>query len=167
MQPQEVFGFRPWVRRAGLSILLVAIAISAILATGLIFSEEVRRGWAGEGFVWVYLGALWVGGAKVYFGTLRPLAEISIEELIVRPLHLAGSRRIPWEWVSAIEQMTVGDRMIIHYSTSRGPRFVAMNLNLIKGRRRFQISVDEILSARGFRERSEGGSRILAKSPQM
>ncbi|HXI12728.1 MAG TPA: hypothetical protein VNM92_08780 [Thermoanaerobaculia bacterium] len=164
-EAHETFGFRPWVRRAGLSILLVATAVSAILAIGLSLDEDVRRGWAGEGFVWIYIGALWVGGAKVFLGTLRPVAEISSDGLTVRPLHVVGPRTIPWSRLTATEQMTRGDRMIIHYATSRGARFVAINLNLVKGRRRFQSLVDELLQARGFRERIEGDSRILARIP--
>src|SRR5436190_7578719 len=97
----QVFPFRPWVRRAGLSIVLVAAAATLTIT------------WIGERAVWVYVATLWIGGLKVWLGTLRPVAEMSDQRLILRPLHHLRARAIAWAAISGTEQMTGGDRLIV------------------------------------------------------
>lgn len=145
------FSFRPWVRRAGLTIVIVAAAASLTIT------------WIGERAVWLYLIALWVGGLKVVLGTLRPVAEIDDAALLVRPLHQLRQTRIAWDRVRGTEQMTGGDRMIIYFDTPRGMRFVALNLNLIKGRRDFVALVDEKLRSMAFEEKIVERSRYLSR----
>ena len=77
-EPGRIFPFRPWVRRADLSIVLVAAAATATI------------GWIGERAMWAYIALLWIGvqlaGAAleaahfratkfVYHVHLRKLAE--------------------------------------------------------------------------------------------
>ena len=147
----QVFPFRPWVRRAGLSIVLVAAAASLTIT------------WIGERAVWVYVATLWIGGLKVWLGTLRPVAEVSEEQLILRPLHNVRARAIAWSAVRGTEQMTGGDRLIVFYDTPRGMRFVALNLNLVKGRRDFLALLDSRLLAMSFSERVVDRSRYLSR----
>ena len=129
------FAFRPWVRRAGASIVLVAAFASAAIAMTLIISPAARYGWFREPFVWVYIGFLWLGGLRVFLGTLGPMAVVDDQRIIVRPLHQLIVRNIEW---SAVRGTNIeGDRLIIWFDTPRGMRFVAVNLNLIKGRREF------------------------------
>src|SRR6185436_18536902 len=130
-----VHPFRPWVRRAGLSIVIVAAAITIAIAVTLALVPSARYGWIGERFVWVYVGTLWLGGLKVFFGTLRPIAELGDDTLVLRPLHQFRERVIRWEAIRGTEQMVGGDRLIVYFDTPRGMRFVALNLNLVKGRR--------------------------------
>jgi hypothetical protein len=158
------FAFRPWVRRAGLSIVLVAAAISAAIAIILSVDPAARYGWFGERFVWVYVGTLWIGGLKVWLGTWRPIAEVTDETITLRPLHQFRSRTIRWEAISGTEQMVGGDRLIVYFDTARGLRFVAMNLNLVKGRREFLKLIDERLLARGFVEKVVERSRYLSRA---
>jgi hypothetical protein len=148
----QVFPFRPWVRRAGLSIVLVAAAATLTIT------------WIGEKAVWVYVATLWLGGLKVWLGTLRPIAEVDDERIVLRPLHNLRSRTIAWSAVSGTEQMTGGDRLIVYYDTPRGLRFVALNLNLVKGRREFLALLDSRLLAMGFTERIVDRSRYLSRS---
>ncbi|HEX8253464.1 MAG TPA: hypothetical protein VF846_09970 [Thermoanaerobaculia bacterium] len=157
------FGFRPWVRRAGLSIVLVATAITAAIAAALLLSPTARYGWIGEPFVWVYIGTLWIGGAKVWVGTRRPVAEVDETTLTLRPLHQFRTRVVRWDHLRGTEQMTGGDRMIVYFDTPRGMRFVALNLNLIKGRRDFVTLVDARLRAMGFVEKVVERSRYLSR----
>ena len=145
----QVFPFRPWVRRAGLSIVLVAAAATLTIT------------WIGERAVWVYVATLWIGGLKVWLGTLRPVAEISEEGLVLRPLHNLRARSIAWPAVRGTEQS--GDRLIVYYDTARGMRFVALNLNLVKGRREFLALLDARLRAAGFEERVVDRSRYLSR----
>ena len=56
----QVFRFRPWVRRAGLSIVVVAAGASLTI------------GWIGERALWLYIAVLWIGGLKVWLGARRP-----------------------------------------------------------------------------------------------
>src|SRR5438477_8052698 len=147
----QVFPFRSWVRRAGLSIVLVAAAATLTIT------------WIGEKAVWVYVATLWLGGLKVWLGTLRPIAEVDDERLVLRPLHNLRSRTIAWRAVSGTEQMTGGDRLIVYYDTPRGLRFVALNLNLVKGRREFLALLDSRLLAMGFSERIVDRSRYLSR----
>jgi len=133
----RVFPFRPWVRRAGMSIVAVAgFASAAILVAA-------HYGWAGESFIWLYIGTLWLGGLKIVLDTRRPVAEIDRECLVIRPLHQFITRRIPWPDIRGSEQS--GDRLIVHFDTPRGPRFVALNLNLVKGRREFLQLLDTMM----------------------
>jgi|ERR1051325_8101159 hypothetical protein len=127
----QVFPFRPWVRRAGFSIVLVAAAATLTIT------------WIGERAVWVYVATLWLGGLKVWLGTLRPIAEIDDERLVLRPLHQLRSRTIAWPAVRGTEQ--TGDRLMVFYDTARGTRFVALNLNLVKGRREFLTVIDRMV----------------------
>ena len=148
----QVFPFRPWVRRAGLSIVLVAAAATLTIT------------WIGEKAVWVYVATLWLGGLKVWLGTLRPIAEVDEERIVLRPLHNLRSRTIAWSAVSGTEQMTGGDRLIVYYDTPRGMRFVALNLNLVKGRRDFLTMLDARLRAMGFVEKIVERSRYLTRA---
>lgn len=158
------FHFRPWVRKAGLSIVLTAAAVSMAVGAALLFSPSSRYGWIGEPFVWAYIGTLWAGGMKVWLGTRRPVAEIATETLTLRPLHQFRTRVVTWESLRGTEQMIGGDRMIVYFETLRGMRFVALNLNLIKGRRDFVNIVDEKLRAMGFVEKVVERSRYLSRA---
>ena len=158
------FDFRPWVRRAGLSIVVVAAVVTAIVLGGAALIPGIRFGWAREPFVWAYVGALWIGGAKVFLGTLRPVAEIDRDRLVLRPLHVMRPKRLQWSAILGTEQMTGGDRLIVYHQTPRGMRFVALNLNLVKGRRDFLALLDEQLLALGFRERIVERSRYLSRA---
>lgn len=159
-----VHPFRPWVRRAGLSIVLVAAAVTAAILTTLATVPSARFGWIGERFVWVYIGTLWLGGLKVWLGTLRPIAELTDETLVLRPLHQFRQRSIRWDAISGTEQMIGGDRLIVYFDTPRGMRFVALNLNLVKGRRELLAEVDERLRGMGFAEKVVERSRYLSRS---
>ncbi len=161
--PVTRFAFRPWVRRAGLSIVLVSLAATAAIAAALVLVPASRYGWIGERFVWVYVGTLWLGGLKVWLGTRRPVAEISSTVLVVRPLHQFRERVIGWPSVKGTEQMVGGDRLIVYFETQRGMRFVALNLNLVRGRRDFLGMLDQRLLAMGFTERVVERSRFLTR----
>jgi hypothetical protein len=158
------FGFRPWVRRAGLSIVIVAAAVSAAILITLRVDPAARYGWFGERFVWIYIGTLWLGGLKVWLGTLWPIAEAGETSITLRPLHQFRSRTVRWDAVSGTEQMTGGDRLVVYFDTPRGMRFVALNLNLVKGRREFLKLLDERLLALGFREKTVERSRYLSRA---
>jgi hypothetical protein len=158
------FGFRPWVGRAGLSIVLTAAAVSAAIAVTLVAVPTARYGWIGERFVWVYIGTLWLGGLKVWLGTRRPIAEVDDETITLRPLHQFRARVIPWRALRGTEQMIGGDRMIVYFDTRRGMRFVALNLNLVKGRRDFLSLMEGRLRAMGFEERVVERSRYLSRT---
>jgi hypothetical protein len=160
---RTVFPFRPWVRRAGLSIIVVALAVTAVILGGAALHPAFRFGWAREPFAWAYIAALWLGGAKVFLGTLRPMAEVDDERLLLRPLHQMRGTRIRWEAILGTEQMIGGDRLIVYHRTWRGMRFVAVNLNLVKGRRDFLALLDQRLIALGFTERVMERSRYLSK----
>lgn len=158
------FAFRPWVGRAGASIVAVSAAITAAIAIALALWPPMRYGWFGEPFVWGYIGTLWAGGLKVWLGTRRPVAELTQSDLLLRPLHQFRSRSIPWQSIRGTEQMTGGDRMIVYFDTPRGMRFVALNLNLIKGRRDFLLTMDARLRTMGFAERIVERSRYLSRA---
>lgn len=158
-----VFAFRPWVRRAGFSIVATAAIVSAAIAIALISIPSTRYGWIGEPFVWVYIGTLWLGGLKVWLGTRRPIAEATEERLTLRPLHQFGSRDIAWADLRGTENMIGGDRLIVYFDTPRGMRFVALNLNLVKGRRELLALMDARLRAMGFVERIVERSRYLSR----
>ncbi|HEX9458156.1 MAG TPA: hypothetical protein VGA84_03375 [Thermoanaerobaculia bacterium] len=159
----ESYAFRPWVRRAGASIVLVAAVVTAAMVIALVANPAARYGWIGERAIWVYIGTLWIGGLKVWLGARRAVAEISDETLTLRPLHQFRSRTLRWTEIRGTEQMTGGDRMIVYYDTARGMRFVAMNLNLIKGRRNFLAEVDGRLRGMGFVEKTVERSRYLSR----
>lgn len=163
MTALTMFSFRPWVRRAGFSIVVVAAAISATLAFALAIFPSTRWGWMGEKFVWIYVGTLWAGGLKVWLGARNPVAEVSDAAITVRPLHLLRPRTIAWESITATEQMLGGDRLILFYDTLRGTRFVALNLNLVKGRRDLLAGIDTRLRAMGFVETVIDRSRLLRR----
>jgi hypothetical protein len=148
----EIYRFRPWVRRAGLSIVLVAAGATAAI------------GWIGERAVWVYIALLWIGGLKVWLGTFRPVAEADERRLVLRPLHNVRQRTIEWPRLRGTEQMTGGDRLIVYFDTRRGMRFVALNLNLVKGRRDFLSMLDARLRAMGFVEKTVERSRYLTRA---
>jgi len=158
-----IFPFRPWVRRAGLSIVLTAAVVSAAIAITLLFVPSSRYGWIGERFVWIYVGTLWLGGLKVWLGTRRPVVEAGEEALTLRPLHQFRGRVVRWDAISGTEQMVGGDRLIVYFDTSRGMRFVALNLNLVKGRREFLALVDARLKEMGFVEKVVERSRYLSR----
>jgi len=159
----RAFPFRPWVRRAGISIVLVAAAITAAILISLAVVPGARYGWLGERFVWVYIGTLWLGGLKVWTGTLRPIAETDESSLVLRPLHQLRQRKLSWDAIRGTEQMTGGDRLIVYFDTPRGMRFTALNLNLVKGRRDFLALVDGELRERGFVENIVERSRYLSR----
>ena len=127
------------------------------------FWPSARYGWIGERFVWVYVGTLCAGGLKVWLGTRRPVAEIRDETITLRPLHQFTTRVVRWDAVRGTEQMIGGDRLIVYFDTPRGMRFVALNLNLVKGRREFLEMVDGRLADRGFEERIVERSRYRSK----
>jgi len=136
------FPFRPWVRRAGASIVLVAAFASIAIAVTWLFSPSSRYGWIREPFVWVYIGFLWLGGLRVFLGALQPMAIVDDDRILIRPLHQLVVRNIEWSTIRGTN--IEGDRLILWFDTPRGMRFVAVNLNLIKGRREFL----ELLEAR-------------------
>ena len=158
------FHFRPWVRRAGISIVVTAAAISAAIVIALAAFPSARYGWIGEPFVWAYIGTLWAGGLKVWTGTRRPIAELAPSTLTLRPLHQFKTRVVEWGAISGTEQMTGGDRLIVYFDTSRGMRFVALNLNLVKGRRDFLLALNARLREMGFVERTVERSRYLSRA---
>ena len=160
----RLFLFRPWVRRAGASIVLVAAAVTAAIVIALAVNPQLRYGWIGERFVWVYIGTLWIGGLKVWLGTRRPIAEVGDETITLRPLHQLRKRVIAWSTIRGTEQMIGGDRLIVYFDTPRGMRFVALNLNLIKGRRDFLALLDARLLLMGFLEREVNRSRYLSRA---
>jgi hypothetical protein len=161
---KRVYRFRPWVRRAGLSIVLVAAAISGAIAFALAAIPGARYGWIGERFVWVYIGTLWLGGLKVWTGTLRPIAEVGADSIVLRPLHQLRGRLIAWDQVRGTEQLIGGDRLIVYYDTPRGMRFVALNLNLVKGRKDFLAVMEAKLTAMDFTERVVERSRYRTRA---
>src|SRR4051812_5428945 len=92
----ESYAFRPWVRRAGASIVLVAAGVTAAMVVAFAANPAARYGWIGERAIWVYVITLWLGGLKVWLGTRRPVAEVGEETLILRPLHQFRMRTLPW-----------------------------------------------------------------------
>jgi hypothetical protein len=100
----------------------------------------------------------------VWLGTRRPVAEIGAATILLRPLHQFRARVVEWDAVRGTEQMVGGDRLILYYDTARGMRFVAINLNLIKGRREFLAQLDERLRAMGFTEKVVERSRYLSRT---
>jgi len=158
------FAFRPWVRRAGLSIVIVAAVITIAIVAALTLDPAARFGWIGERFVWVYIGTLWLGGLKVWLGTLRPIAVADDDTLTLRPLHQFRSRTVRWTDISGTEQMIGGDRLIVYFDTPRGMRFSALNLNLVKGRREFLALLEQRLLAMGFAEKVVERSRYLSRA---
>src|SRR5882724_2377479 len=93
----EVYPFRPWVRRAGASIVLVAAIVTVAIVMALLTSPAARYGWIGEHAVWAYIATLWIGGLKVWLGARRPIAGIGHVSLTLRPLHQFRSRTLPWD----------------------------------------------------------------------
>ena len=134
------------------------------IALALARDPAARYSWMSEKSVWLYLGTLLLGGLKVWLGTMRPVAEVDEHRLVVRPLHHLFTRSVDWKAVRGTEQMIGGDRMIVFYDTARGMRFVALNLNLVKGRREFVAAVEERLTAMGFTEKIVERSRYLQKA---
>lgn len=157
------FHFRPWVRRAGASIVLVAAAITAAAIFAIVIRPSFRFGWLREPFVWVYVGTLWLGGAKILGGTFQPIAEVGEESVVLRPLHQFFAKRVPWSAIRGTEQLIGGDRLILYYESAKGMRFVALNLNLVKGRRDFLTLLDRRLEAMGFAEKVVERSRYLSR----
>jgi hypothetical protein len=151
------------VRRAGLSILLVCFAVTLLVAGGAALHPAFRFGWAREPFVWAYIGTLWLGGAKVFLGTLRPVVEADRERITLRPLHHLRAKTMRWEAIRGTEQMIGGDRLIVYHATPRGMRFVALNLNLVKGRRDLLALLESRLREMGFAERIVERSRYLSR----
>jgi hypothetical protein len=91
------------------------------------------------------------------------VAEAGGETITLRPLHQFRSRVIRWEAVSGTEQMIGGDRLIVYFDTPRGMRFLALNLNLVKGRRDFLALLDARLKGMGFVEKIVERSRYLSR----
>jgi hypothetical protein len=111
----------------------------------------------------VYVGTLWAGGLKVWLGARKPVAEVDDDALTLRPLHQFRTRVVNWNAVRGTEQMTGGDRLIVYFDTPRGLRFVALNLNLVKGRRDFLQLLDARLRAMHFEEKIVERSRYLSR----
>lgn len=145
-----------------MSIVAVAAGVTVLLLL-MLTSSRGRFGWAGEPFVWLYVLMLWAGGLKVLLGSRRPVAEADETLLVLRPLHQLRSRSIAWETIRGTEQMIGGDRLIIYFDAPRGPRMVALNLNLVRGRREFLALVEERLRAQGFVEKVVERSRYLSR----
>lgn len=163
-EPDSIqFPFRAWVRRAALSILTVAASLSAIVLAALLLVPRARYGWMGEPFVWLYLGALWVGGGKIFFGSRRPVVELGEQGLTLRPLHQLRAATIGWSELRGTEQMLRGDRMIVYYDRGRGLRHVALNLNLVKGRSDLVATIEKRLGELGFQEKIVERSRYLSR----
>lgn len=160
---RRLFAFRPWVRRAGLSIVIVSAAITLAIVLALGSSSSFRFGWIREPFVWIYIGTLWLGGVKIVAGTARPVAEAGDDELVLRPLHQFFEKRLSWPAIRGTEQLMGGDRLILYYDSPRGMRFVALNLNLVKGRRDFLALLDGRLTSMGFVEKVVDRSRYLSR----
>ena len=160
---KQRFPFRPWVRRAGASIVMVAAAITAAIVFAMVFKPSFRFGWVREPFVWVYIGTLWLGGAKILAGSRKPIAEADDDAVVLRPLHQFFPKRVLWSAVRGTEQLMGGDRLILYYETAKGMRFVALNLNLVKGRRDFLALLDRKLAAMGFVEKLVERSRYLSR----
>ena len=158
----RVFPFRPWVRRAGASIVIVAIFVTVVMVATLVLSPRARYGWLGEPFVWLYVGALWAGGLRIWVGARHPVAELGPDTVILRPLHLLRPRRLTFGSLLGTEQMERGDRLVLYYDTARGMRFVAFNLNLVRGRKEFLSLLEGRLLSMGFVEKHSGGSRFLS-----
>jgi hypothetical protein len=158
----RIFPFRPWVRKAGASIVGVAVTVTLVMLALLVLAPSARYGWVGEPFVWMYVAALWAGGLRVWLGARTSVAELRDDHLVLRPLHLLTGRTIRFQSIRGTEQMQKGDRLVLYYDTARGMRYVALNLNLIKGRREFLQSLEERLSALGFVEKISGESRYLS-----
>jgi hypothetical protein len=78
-------------------------------------------------------------------------------------LHQFRARVVAWDAISGTEQMIGGDRLIVYFDTPRGMRFVALNLNLVKGRRDFLAVVDGRLADLGFVEKTVERSRYLSR----
>ncbi|MEA2568843.1 MAG: hypothetical protein QOI24_844 [Acidobacteriota bacterium] len=163
VETSHIFRFRPWVRRAGFSIIAVAAVITATILLSLAIFPSARYGWLGERFVWVYIGTLWIGGLKVWSGARRPVAELEEHGVVLRPLHQFRERRFAWDAIRGTEQMLGGDRLIVYFDTPRGMRFVALNLNLVKGRRDFLKLLDAELLGRRFVEKIVERSRYLSR----
>jgi hypothetical protein len=144
----------------------VAAALTALVLANAVFSPTARYGWTGEPSVAVYLAVLWLGGLRIFAGTFRPIAQFHAEGIDLRPLHRFRARRIGWGSIQGTEQMVRGDRFIIYFETPRGRRFVALNLNLIKGRREFLSLLEQRLRAFGFSEKLIGESRYLSRSTE-
>lgn len=155
------YGFRPWVRRAGLSIVGVAALVTVIM--GLMLHSSFRYGWVREPFSWMYVVVLWIGGLRIYRGTFQNAAEIDPRRLMLRPLHRFTHSEIPWDDVRGTEQTIGGDRLIVYYERGRGLRFIAMNLNLVKGRREFMAGIEQRLLRLGFVEKVIERSRYLTR----
>ncbi|HVE73221.1 MAG TPA: hypothetical protein VNI54_17770 [Thermoanaerobaculia bacterium] len=143
---------------------MTAAVVSIAIAATLALSPSSRYGWIGEPFVWAYIGTLWAGGMKVWLGTRRPVAEIGDHAITLRPLHQFRECVVAWNALRGTEQMIGGDRMIVYFDTPKGMRFVALNLNLIKGRRDFTTLVDDRLRAMGFVEKVVERSRYLSRA---
>ena len=141
----------------------MAAPITAAAFFAIAVRPSFRFGWIREPFVWVYIGTLWLGGAKILAGTFQPIAEVDDEGLVLRPLHQFFTKRVLWSAVRGTEQLMGGDRLILYYETARGMRFVALNLNLVKGRRDFLALLDRKLGAMGFAEKVVSRSRYLSK----
>src|SRR5260370_37876437 len=90
----RAFSFRPWVRRTGFSIVLVAAFASAAIITLLLVSPPARYGWMGERAVWVYLAVLWIGGLRGFLAPFQRIAASVRGPVGVRPLHQFVSRTI-------------------------------------------------------------------------
>ena len=120
-------------------------------------------GWAAEPVVHLYLIAVWAAALKITLATVRPVAELRDDEIVLRPLHQLRSRTVRWDAIRGTEQMIGGDRLIVYYEAPRGLRFVALNLNLVRGRRAFLELLEARLRALGFEEKVRDRSRYLAK----
>jgi hypothetical protein len=160
---KKIFEFRPWVGKAGWTIL-AACAAATLGGAALLLVYGWEMLFLREKSLWIYLGTLAAGGARVVAGSRRPVAELDGEGVSLRLLHHFQTKRIRWNQILGIEQTIPGDRLIIHYETARGPRFVAVNLNLIRGRRDFEKAIDDELRSLGLVRADREGTRVLARA---
>lgn len=158
-EEDDRFAFRPWVGRAGMSILAVGVGLTVLVIGGRVSGG----GWASEPAVLVYLALVWAGAVKIYATSRLAAAQLSPVSITLRPLHQFFRKEIPWERIVGIEQMIGGDRLLLYYYGSRGQRFVAMNLNLIRGRREFLAELESRLRTLGFEEKLVDRSRYLTR----
>lgn len=157
-----VFLFRPWVRRAGWTIIAVA-AGATLSGLVLFFTNAHEAYWLREKSLWIYIAVLWIGGVQIVAGTFRPVAELDEEGVTLRPLHHLRARVVRWSSIVGSEQTVPGDRLILRYETRRGLRFVALNLNLVKGRREFEQAVSHRLRSEGLVDASLPGLKALSR----
>ena len=72
-----------------------------------------------------------------------------------------------WSRIEGTEQMIRGDRLILYYEENGRTRHIALNLNLVRGRKEFLALLDSRLRELGFLERLVGQSRYLSRAREL